>query len=70
MEKVINKSNFIREIAEFYENDPNLFLRRAVILYNIYYISIINYLTNKIKFVSNYFIIYQKFTPVEENILE
>jgi hypothetical protein len=58
MEKIINKSNFIREIAEIYENDPNLFLRRAIILHNIYYISIINYLTNKIKPAPNYFIIY------------
>jgi hypothetical protein len=70
MEKAINKSNSIREAAEAYENDPNLSLRRAAILYNIHYISITNYLTNKIKSASNYFIIYQKFTPVEENILK
>jgi hypothetical protein len=70
MKKITNKSNFIREATEAYENDPNLFLRRAATLYNIYYISIINYFTNKIKSVSDHFIIYQKFTPVEKNILE
>jgi hypothetical protein len=70
MKKIINKSNSIREAAEIYENDPNLFLCRGAILYNIYYISITNYLTNKIKFVSDYFIIYQKLTPIEKNILE
>jgi hypothetical protein len=58
MEEIINKSNSIREIAEAYENNPNRFLRRAAILYNIYYISIINYLTNKIKFALDYFITY------------
>jgi hypothetical protein len=70
MEKAINKSNSIREAAEAYENDSNLFLRRAAILYNIYYISITNYFTNKIKPALDHFIIYQIFTPVEENILE
>jgi hypothetical protein len=70
MEKIINKLNFILEISEIYENDPDLSLRRAIILYNIHYISIINYLTNKIKPALDHFIIYQIFTPVEENILE
>jgi hypothetical protein len=70
MEKVINKSNSIRKIAEAYENNSNLFLRRAAILHNIHYISIINYLTNKIKSAPNYFVIYQKLISVEENILE
>jgi hypothetical protein len=70
MEKIINKLNSIREAAEAYENDFNLFLRRAAILHNIHHISITNYLTNKIKSAPNHFIIYQKLTPVEENILE
>jgi hypothetical protein len=70
MEKTINKSNFIREAVEIYENDFNLFLRRAAILYNAYYISITSYLTNKIKPAPNYFIIYQKLTPVEESVFE
>jgi hypothetical protein len=70
MKKAINKSNSIREAAKAYENDSNLFLRRAAILHNVYHISITNYLRNKIKSAPDHFIIYQKFTPVEENILE
>jgi hypothetical protein len=70
MKKIINKSNSIREAAEAYENDSNLFLRRAAILYNIHYISITNYFTNKTKPAPDHFIIYQKLTPVEENILK
>jgi hypothetical protein len=70
MEITINKSNFIREASEIYENDPNLSLRRAAILYNIHHISITNYLTNKIKPAPDHFIIYQKLTSVEENVLE
>jgi hypothetical protein len=70
MKKAINKSNSIRGAAEAYENDLNLFLRRAAILPNIHYTSITNYLTNKIKPAPNHFVIYQKFKPVEENILK
>jgi hypothetical protein len=70
MEKTINKSNSIREAAEAYENDPNLSLRRAAILYNVHHISITNYFTNKTKPAPDHFVIYQKFTPVEENILK
>jgi hypothetical protein len=70
MEKTINKSNSIRKAAEIYENDSNLFLRHAVTLHNIYHISITNYLTNKTKSAPNYFVIYQKLTPVEKNILK
>jgi hypothetical protein len=58
MEKAINKSNSIREAAEAYENDPNLFLRRAAILHNVHYTSITNYLTNKIKPAPNHFVTY------------
>jgi hypothetical protein len=70
MEKTINKSNSIRETAEVYENDSNLSLRRAATLYNVHYISIINYFTNKIKPAPDYFVTYQKLTSVEENILK
>jgi hypothetical protein len=70
MEKVINESNSIREAAEVYENDLNLFQRRAATLYNVYHTSITNYLTNKIKVASDHFVTYQIFTPVEENVLE
>jgi hypothetical protein len=70
MKKAINKSNSIRETTETYENDPNLFQRRAAILYNVHHTSITNYLTNKIKPTSDYFVIYQMLTPIEENILK
>jgi hypothetical protein len=70
MEKVINKSNSIREAAETYENDPNLSLRRAATLHNVHHISITNYLTNKTKPAPDHFVTYQKLTPVEENVLE
>jgi hypothetical protein len=70
MEKAINKSNSICKTAEDYENDPNLSLRRAAILYNVHYISITNYLTNKTKPAPDHFIIYQKLTPVDESVLE
>jgi hypothetical protein len=70
MKKAINKSNSIREAAEAYENDSNLSLRRAATLYNIHHTSITNYLTNKIKSAPDHFVTYQKFTPVEENVLK
>jgi hypothetical protein len=38
-------------------------------MYGAYYISVANYLRKKIKSVSDYYMFYQKFISVKENIL-
>jgi hypothetical protein len=69
MEKALNKSEAIKKAVETYKNDENLSMRAAARMHDCDPKSISNYLKDKIKSAPDYFVIYQKFSPIEENIL-
>ncbi len=69
MKKALNKSEAIQKAVEAYKNDDIFNIRAAARLYGYSDKSIANYLNNKIKPAPDYFISYQKLSPIEEKIL-
>ncbi len=69
MKKALNKSEAIQKAIEAYKNNDTLNIRAVARLYGYSDKSIANHLNNKIKPASDYFVSYQKPSPVEEKIL-
>ena len=69
MKKVFNKSKVIQKAIKVYKNNDTLNIRAAASLYGYSDKSIANHRNNKIKPAPDYFVSYQKLSPIEENIL-
>jgi hypothetical protein len=69
MEKALNKSEAIKKAVEAYKNNENLNMRAAARIHGCDPKSISNHLKGKIKPASDYFVIYQKLSPIKENVL-
>jgi hypothetical protein len=69
MEKAPNKSEATKKAVEAYKNNENLSMRAAVRMYGCNPKLISNHLNSKTKPAPDYFIIYQKLSPIEENVL-
>jgi hypothetical protein len=69
MKKTFNKSEAIKKAVETYKNDENLNMRAAARIHGCDSKLISNHFKGKIKSISDYFVIYQKFSPIEENML-
>ena len=69
MKKALNKSEAIQKTVEAYKNNNTLNIRSAARLYSYNDKSITNHFNNNIKPAPDYFISYQKLSPVKEKIL-
>ncbi len=69
MEKAFNKSEAIQKTVEVYKNNDIFSMRAVVYFYDCSDKSIVNHLNGKIKSAPDYFVSYQKFSPIEENVL-
>ncbi len=65
MKKTFNKSKAIQKTVETYKNNDILSIRAATRFYDYSDKSIANHLNNKIKPTPDYFIFYQKLSPIE-----
>jgi hypothetical protein len=69
MQKAIQKAKAIQEAALAYKNDSSLSYRKAAQIYGVAPNSVINWCLNEITPASDYFIINQKISPIEEAVL-
>jgi hypothetical protein len=64
------KSERNKKAAYIYKHNKSLSLRGAGAICGVRYISIINHFNKETKSAADNYIFYQKFTPIEENILK
>ncbi len=69
MKKVLNKSEAIQKTVKTYKNNNTFNMRVVAHLYDYSDKSIANHFNGKIKSTPDYFISYQKLSPIEEKVL-
>jgi hypothetical protein len=66
MGKALEKSERIKNVIKAYKNDENLFIRQAAQFYKVNPQSVLNHFNKKRISVSDCYIFYQKFAPIEK----